>query len=312
MINVNNYTDITELLGRYGHKTSEFVTMQLGHDNRIYILLNDNVPERIDGMFVPTRSDSGYSVIVIEADWETGLFVDEKHYALGTKEMNFHFVQPYGDGFLLVGARCECDDDDTPELNAEITDKRGSTIRRFCLGDGISDCRVKSDGCRVTSYFDEGIFGNYGWDDPIGASGLIVWDADINEKWSSDRDVYDCYAINFDERERLWYYYYDEFELVCTDLVSEKAYKPNISGSDGFLLTADGGGIIFESGYDHRGKFRLIRLMNDTLSAPVEITLGYNGERFDPVFFTFNKSYAVFIDTNNRLFVKQFVSAYEL
>lgn len=32
------------------------------------------------------------------------------------------------------------------------------------------------DGRIVTSYFDEGIFGNFGWDQPLGASGLVVWD----------------------------------------------------------------------------------------------------------------------------------------
>ena len=311
MINFSSYTDLKELLGRYGHDVSEYVTMQLGYDNRIYILLNGRIPGRIDGMFVPTRSDSGYSVIVLEADWENGLITGEQYHALGTHEMNYHFVQPYGDGFLLVGARCGYSRKHGPELNAAVTDKQGGIVRRFCLGDGISDCRVMSDGCIVTSYFDEGIFGNYGWDEPVGASGLLVWDTDLNVKWASGRNIYDCYAINFDEQERLWYYDYDKFELVCTDLVSEKAYKPDIRGSDGFLLTADGRGVIFEAGYDHRGEFRLLRFGNDTLSAPEEIATGYNGERTEIVCFASGKSCAAFIDTDNRLFVKRFVSAQE-
>ena len=312
MINFKNYTDFSELLGRYGHNISEFVTMQLGYDNRIYILLNSKVPERIDGMFVPTRSDSGYSVIVVEADWESGILTDEKHYPLGAQDLNYHFVQPYDDGFLLVGSRCMNYQKTGPELNAAVMDKQGGIIRRFCLGDGINDCRVKSDGSIVTSYFDEGIFGNYGWTEPVGADGLIVWDREINAKWSSDRSIYDCYAINFDEQEKLWYYYYDEFELVCTDLVSEKSYDPDISGSDGFLLTADGRAAIFGAGYDHYGEFRLLRFANDTLSAPEEIVFGYNSEPLRTASYTFNKSYAAFIDENNRLFVKRFVSVDEL
>lgn len=312
MIDFNTCISLTELLGRYGHNASEFVTIQLGYDNRIYILLNDKIPGRIDGMFVPTRSGSSYSVIVAEVDWENGLFTGEQHYPLGTHEMNYHFVQPYDDGFLLVGARCEYDDDNGPELNAVIADKQGGIVRRFCLGDGINDCRVRADGSIITSYFDEGVFGNYGWDEPIGASGLIVWDAELKVKWSSDRGICDCYAINSDEQDRLWYYYYDEFELVCTDLVSEKAYEPGVKGSNSFLLTADGCGVIIDASYNRHSEFRLLRFSGDTLSAPEELTFGYNGEPLKPTYFVSNKSCAVFADPDSRLFAKRFVSAYEL
>ena len=51
-------------------------------------------------------------------------------------------------------------------------------LSRFCLGDGIQDCVVKKDGTIITSYFDEGVFGNYGWDEPLGDCGLIAWTSD--------------------------------------------------------------------------------------------------------------------------------------
>lgn len=46
----------------------------------------------------------------------------------------------------------------------------------------------------------QGIFGNYGWDEPIGNCGLIVWDENGNIVWKSKYLIYDCYAMNVDDR----------------------------------------------------------------------------------------------------------------
>ncbi|WP_176444820.1 hypothetical protein [Paenibacillus herberti] len=40
--------------------------------------------------------------------------------------------------------------------------------REFLLGDGIQSVQVTDKGIIWTSYFDEGVFGNNGWDKPIG------------------------------------------------------------------------------------------------------------------------------------------------
>ena len=93
--------------------------------------------------------------------------------------------------------------------------------------------------CRLVSYFDEGIFGNYGWSEPIGQSGLIVFDENFNIKWESRDDICDCYAINLDDDGHIWYYYYDEFDLVKTDLKNTIHYKPNIEWVKNFLVCDD-------------------------------------------------------------------------
>jgi hypothetical protein len=74
--------------------------------------------------------------------------------------------------------------------------------------------------------------------------------------------------MNIDNSEKLWYYFYTEFELVCTDLQKEKKYQPDISGSCMFILTADGQSVIFDKGYDDYGLFVKERFICDRLSAP--------------------------------------------
>ncbi len=60
----------------------------------------------------------------------------------------------------------------------------------------------KKDGTIITSYFDEGVFGNYGWDEPLGACGLIAWTSEGTPLWKNENySIYDCYAISLDEEE---------------------------------------------------------------------------------------------------------------
>ena len=85
----------------------------------------------------------------------------------------FPSVQPLPNGeVLLVGARCHYRKGD-PEQNAIVCSPEGEIVRSFVLGDGINDVQTTSDGMIWVSYFDEGVFGNYGWDKPMGASGLV-------------------------------------------------------------------------------------------------------------------------------------------
>ena len=48
-----------------------------------------------------------------------------------------------------------------------------------------------------------------------------------NEKYS----IYDCYAISLDEEENLWFYYYDEFRLVRTNVKEDFVFELPIEGS---------------------------------------------------------------------------------
>ena len=65
-----------------------------------------------------------------------------------------------------------------------------------------------------TSYFDEGVYGNYGWEVPIGRNGLRAWDSNGNEMYqypNSEQNKYfidDCYALNIVADEEVWFYFY--------------------------------------------------------------------------------------------------------
>jgi hypothetical protein len=54
----------------------------------------------------------------------------------------------------------------------------GTLIKEILLGDGIKDMKVTDKEVIWTSYFDEGVFENYGWDEPIGSCGLPAWNQD--------------------------------------------------------------------------------------------------------------------------------------
>lgn len=301
------FTDFGEIFEKYNCGREGFVDMQIGSDKKLYCLFNEAIPERINGMFVPTHSDSRYCVIALDIDWYNETVLREQFYDLGIQKMNYHFVQPLNSGLLLVASRCYCQNG-IGENNAALFDNQGNIIRQFCLGDGIEDVIVLSDGRIVTSYFDEGVFGNYGWDKPLGASGLVVWDKDGSILWEADNDICDCYAMNIDNSEKLWYYFYTEFELVCTDLQKEKKYQPDISGACMFILTADGQSVIFDKGYDDHGLFVKERFIGDRLSAPEDILLDYDGGEISPWRCTSRGSLAAFIDSEYRLFVKNFIS----
>ena len=303
----SNSVDLGEIFEKYNCGREAFVNMQIGSDRRLYFLFNEKIPERIKGMFVPTNSDSRYCVIMLDIDWDNETVAGEHFYDLGTQKMNYHYVQPVNDGLLLTAARCYCRNG-VGENNAAVFDEYGNIIRQYCFGDGINDVIALSDGRIITSYFDEGIFGNYGWESPLGASGLVVWSKDGKVVWEADRGICDCYAVNIDDSERLWYYFYTEFELVCTDFQNEKVYQPDISGSCMFILPSDGQSVIFDKGYQKHGLFAKERFIGDRLSPSEDVLLDYEGDEISLWSCTSRGALAAFIDTEFKLFVKQFFS----
>ena len=90
-------------------------------------------------------------------------------------------VQPMpGGAFLVAGARCRwrCDG---PDRNGVLYDTGGQVVAEGVLGDGIGHVLATSDGQVWIGYFDEGIYGNYGWGQagptsrsaPTGSSGSL-------------------------------------------------------------------------------------------------------------------------------------------
>ncbi|ETP71803.1 hypothetical protein UYO_2271 [Lachnospiraceae bacterium JC7] len=308
IISFNNYVDFHEICRRHNLETNMLVTIQIGYDEKIYFLFNSNIPERIDGMFVPTESNSAYIVLILDVDWNTEKIINERCFPLGTMKMNYHFIQSIEDKLLLVASRCSFNNGD-PDKNAVITDLQGNIVSEFCLGDGINKCLVHKDNSIVTAYFDEGIFGNYGWNEPLGACGLKIWSADgKNGIWESDRDIYDCYAMNIGRNGNIWYYYYNKFKLICTDRQKEIEYDPKISGADEFILTDDGLGFIMDSGYDNHSEFLAFQIKNDAITKTERISFEFKGVLKDLVIFSTYGSKAIFLGSDSRLYIKKFDS----
>nr|MCR5251802.1 hypothetical protein [Lachnospiraceae bacterium] len=278
-IEFKNAVDLAELIKKYGHNFAEYETLQIGHDGNIYILFNRKIPERIDGMFVPTQSNSGFAVLVLQIDWDEEKITDEKYYDLGQKKMFYSFVQPIEEGFLLVSARC-MNYKQGPEQNAAVVDLAGNIIEEFCLGDGISYCLVHPDLGIVTGYFDEGIIGNYGWKQPLGADGVRIWGRGARDIWRADRPIYDCYALNISDAGALWYYYYAEFKLVKVNArdFSEREFVPGIDGADSLIISEDEVTLFMDKGYDANEQFVARKVLGDRLGEEMAVEFKYNGE----------------------------------
>lgn len=303
-----NFVDMNELLNLHNATELSVADINIGYDKKVYILLSSNIPNRIDGMFVNTVAHAYYFVLELSVDWESGILTSSNYYELGRHEPNFHYIQPFKDKLLLLGARSFYRSDSGGEKNAFIVDRIGEVYSKFCLGDGIAECIVLSDGKIVTSYFDEGVFGNYGWDDPIGKSGLVVWNENGEIIWQADHNICDCYAINTDEAENLWFYFYTDFNLVKTDFKTDKIYTPDISGADTFLLTNDSQHIIFDKGYQNHGKFVYAPITYKEIGAFKPLEFVYQNREIDCSLCKFRSSMAVIIDRQNRIFAKNIIS----
>ncbi|MBA4148286.1 MAG: hypothetical protein H0X66_09230 [Verrucomicrobia bacterium] len=189
---------------------------------------------------------------------------------------NIHFVQPMPDGrFLLVCARCHYNRSD-PERNARIYDSAGTCVSAITLGDGIQDVRVGIDARIWTSYFDEGIFGNCGWDHPLGASGLVAWNEDGKKVYDFEPSaglgsICDCYAMNT-SGAAVWIYYYTEFPLVqIRGSRIVRHLKVPVSGSDAFAIS--GSSVLFRGGYKECDRYKLFRITDSDVISLAEIDL---------------------------------------
>lgn len=201
------------------------------------------------------KTPSIYTVVEIKVDWMEQRVLAITLFPIGILKFQFHFLRPIGDHFLLLGARSAYREDG-PDKNAWIISRDGTVRSRFCLGDGIQNCAVKADGTIITGYFDEGVFGNCGWEDPLGACGLIAWTPQGTHLWKNETyPIYDCYAIGLDAEENLWFYYYNEFRLVRTNFKEDLVLDLPLEGSGAFAVESSGEKFLFQGGYQKQDKF---------------------------------------------------------
>ena len=247
-----------------GTEVTDFFTAR---DGKVYLLMEQpSETQGKDWLSIP----STYTAVEIQLDWAEQRVLETTLFPLGLLKFQFHYLRPAGEHFLLLGARCAYRENG-PDQNAWIVSRDGAVLSRFCLGDGIQDCVVKKDGTIITSYFDEGVFGNYGWDEPLGACGLIAWTSEGTPLWKNEKySIYDCYAISLDEEENLWFYYYDEFRLVRTNFKEDFVFELPIEGSGAFSVAPSGNTFLFQGGYQQRDKFYFLTAHGDRLGQKQE------------------------------------------
>jgi hypothetical protein len=209
---------------------------------------------------VTPESPQSYRVVCVDGS-RTALDVTFGHVSL-----NVHEVQPLDDAILLVCSRSYCRGPDDFDLNAQVFDYGGRLLRSFLLGDGIASVQTTADGTIWASYFDEGVFGNFGWREPVGASGLVAWSRQGGRLYefappAGADSIVDCYAMNVVSDAVTWCYYYTEFLLVRVCNRRAEAYWPvPISGSQAFAISDNF--VLIGGGYRERDIYTLFQLQD--------------------------------------------------
>jgi hypothetical protein len=131
-------------------------------------------------------------------------------------------VQPLPQGrIVVVGARAKWRPEGA-DRNAIVYDADGNVLAEETLGDGIEHVFTTRAGHIWVGYFDEGVYGNYGWGGsgptPLGACGLARFSPDLQPDWQFPYDnpwdaISDCYALNIDG-DTAWTCYYIDFPIV--------------------------------------------------------------------------------------------------
>ena len=261
--------DLNELRRENHLEGATLTDFSVASNQNVYLLMEQSSGKQEDWF----RTPSIYTVVEIKMDWIQHRVLKTTLFPLSLLKFQFHYLRPVGEHFLLLGARCAYREDG-PDKNAWIVSRDGAVLSRFCLGDGIQDCVVKKDGTIITSYFDEGVFGNYGWDEPLGACGLIAWTSEGTPLWKNEKySIYDCYAISLDEEENLWFYYYDEFRLVRTNFKEDLVFELPIEGSGAFSVAPSGDTFLFQGGYQKHNNFYFLTAHGGRLGQKRETVL---------------------------------------
>lgn len=196
-------------------------------------------------------------------------------------DITFPICDLFCDGrILLAGARCRWRGTDDFDRNGVIFDPATGQISRILLGDGIANLSIDANDRIWVSYFDEGVFGNFGWNHPgppgPGAGGLVCFADDGKELWAfngleNSAFIDDCYAFNA-QREERWAYFYSDFDLCSVDgnFRSEILSGVSVSGSSAFAVADQG--FLFSSQYrEPTNTFHLVQRNGQSLGRPQSV-----------------------------------------
>ncbi|PIY08513.1 MAG: hypothetical protein COZ18_11875 [Flexibacter sp. CG_4_10_14_3_um_filter_32_15] len=246
---VKEITDISKTL----KKEDEVVSISVDVNGVNILLAHSPIQYRTkDGMSLLIRSKKPKDYTFLRYDLEGNQTVKA---VIKDEYFNFRWAKflPTNE-IILITSRCEYRDKNDFDKNAKVYNLKGELERDFTVGDGLNDVRIDKKGNVWTSYFEEGIYGNYGWGvqelgvwtsytdedtdkndidgTPLGASGLVCWSNKGEKIWSfkpvEELDyISDSPSINIDDEDNTWLNYYiyfphDHLEYPLVKLNSEK------------------------------------------------------------------------------------------
>ena len=246
---ISSLWDLEDYLKGY-----QVVSLSIGPKWDYYVLAVSNPSHKKDELFLKGNKEQNYRVISICYGF---ISVIDLH----NQKNHYHFIQPIENEYiLLASARSRYYSENDFDLNGKVFDQNGNLIREFLLGDGIQHLGVTSDNIIWTGYFDEGVFGNFGWKTPVGACGLRAWDKHGNTVYKypnvEDHFICDCYALNVVSDHEIWFYYYTDFLLGRIKNGVIDYFDPKISYTDTFLVY--NGCFLFKSGDKNQDQYYLM------------------------------------------------------
>jgi hypothetical protein len=206
------------------------------------------------GGFPKLRADSPNRYRI--SHWDGGQW---SSFDLPETTENYHAVQPFEPGWLLVRSRAVGEKDG----NARLYDLAGTPTGAFHAGDGIESVQADGAGRIWVGYFDEGVFG----DTPLGRAGLVCLDRagrvsvrfDDLATGGAVPYIADCYALNVCPNGEVWLCYYTDFPLVR--LMGGRladVYRKKVVGSHAFAVSATR--VLFAGDYNRRDRLLLAGL----------------------------------------------------
>jgi hypothetical protein len=158
-----------------------------------------------------------------------------------------HIASLPDDEVLVVGARCRWEGERT-KPNAAIYSATGRLLRAGVLGDGVGDVATTEAGAIWIGYFDEGIYGNFGWgtrrggSEPIGRSGLARFATDFERVWEFPRNrqlsISDTPWLTLDG-ETVWSTFYTDYPVARVEDDAVRTWSDAAGRGGGLLVDGD-------------------------------------------------------------------------
>lgn len=204
------------------------------------------------GTFPKTRSKSD---LALSLTVQRGEGVEK--ISLPPMNITFPYFDLFSDGgCLLVGARSSWRSENDFDLNGALINRGTKTAKRLCFGDGIEGVGIDDLDRIWVSYFDEGVYGNFGWSHPgpigLGAGGINCFDREGTLLWQHNNEgacehIDDCYAMNV-SLLGVWFYFYSAFKVArVTENFSVEYVETPIGGAHSFVT--DGHRFVFSNQY---------------------------------------------------------------